>query len=73
MAKLSPDVKFMNFVNRSIGKPLTATTIASKTKINPRTVQNYCRRVRATKSVSTEKQGNTIVYTFKTPISSVLS
>ena len=66
--KLSGSEKFVRFVNRSIGKNLTTGQISSRTGVNVRSVQQYCKKLRSGGDVISERQGAGIVYRFTTPI-----
>ena len=60
-------IKFVEYVNRNIGKSLTTGTISKKTEVHMRRVQSFCKAVRGTKKVSAVF-GRSIIYTFRKPI-----
>lgn len=63
--------KFVDYVNKNVGKPLTTGVISAKTKVHVRRVQSFCKVVREnTRKVAWGTVGGrSITYTFKKPIS----
>lgn len=58
-------VKFVEFVNKNIGKALTTAVISRKSEVHMRRVQSFCKAIRASRKVSSIQSKRSYVYTFK--------
>lgn len=76
MIKRSGAEKFIDYVNKNLGKGLLTTSISNRTRLNLRRVQMFCKCVREgspskVRWAASPKAGKTrsIRYTFNKPIS----
>jgi hypothetical protein len=60
--------KFVEFVNKNIGKALTTGLISKKSEVHMRRVQSFCKAIRGTRKVSSTQSKRSFVYTFKKTI-----
>jgi hypothetical protein len=64
--KRTGKIKFVDFVNRNLGRSLSTKNIANKTHTHLRRVQMFCKSIRETKPTVVKWEGRkSISYTFR--------